>query len=342
MFEFISEIFNGVMNFIHEMQGQYTYEDPITGYSIFIFAFLIGLEVLLSLKYEPELYKWKDFQASATMGIGAIFVSVFTKSLSFVMYIWVYDLFNPEVNGIRTNIIFGWEAFSMAWYMFIICQILDDFNYYWHHRLSHTVRCLWAAHIVHHSSENFNLGTAVRNGWVTLLYKPFFWVWLPMIGFNPVMVMICLSVQSLWQFQLHSKFVPYMGFLEYFVNTHKQHQVHHAQNVEYMDKNHGGYLNIFDKIFGTHKVLDEKNVDIRFGVVHPPNSYNPLVIVSHEYKDIWNDVKSTKNWKHKFMYIFGPPGWRPGDYSQTVKYMQREIERKKMEAKQTVETSVIA
>ncbi|HVD97438.1 MAG TPA: sterol desaturase family protein [Cytophagaceae bacterium] len=340
MFNAISEGFHGILDFIHKVQGPYTYEDPITGYSIFVFLFLIGLEVTLSWKYEPELYKWKDFQASTMMGAGAIFISVFTKSLSYIMYIWVYDIFNPLVNGERINI-FGWHAFSMAWYMFLICQVLDDFNYYWHHRLSHTVRCLWAAHIVHHSSDNFNLGTAFRNGWITIIYKPFFWVWLPAIGFNPVMVMICLSIQSIWQFQLHSKFVPYLGFLENFINSHKQHQVHHASNVEYMDKNHGGYLNIFDKLFGTHKVLDEANVDIKFGVVHPPSSYHPIEILTHEYRDIWNDVKSTKNFRHKLMYIFGPPGWRPGDYSQTVKYMQREIEKKKQQMQKVKEAETV-
>ncbi|MEQ9148038.1 MAG: sterol desaturase family protein, partial [Cytophagales bacterium] len=143
-------------------------------------------------------------------------------------------------------------------------------------------------------------------------------------------------IQSLWQFQLHSKFVPYLGFLEKFMNTHKQHQVHHSSNIDYLDKNHGGYLNIFDRIFGTHKVLDDSQ-EIKFGVLHPPQSYNPLVIVSHEYRDIWQDVKSTKNWKEKFMYVFGPPGWSPDGSRKTVKEMQEEKE--KVEIKKPVSNS---
>ncbi len=307
----------------------YWFSDPIAGYGVIAFVVLIAGEITLSLKYDPELYQWKDLGASASMGAGSIVVAIVAKVISFALFIGVYNIFNHDINGIRTNI-FGWQSFSMAWYVFLGCQVLDDLSYYWHHRLSHTVRCLWAAHIVHHSSDNFNLGSGLRNGWITLLYKPVFWLWLPALGFNPIVVMTCLSIQSLWQFQLHTKFVPYLGFLEIFMNTHKQHQVHHAQNLEYMDKNHGGYLNIFDRIFGTHKTLDTEHIDIKFGVVHPPNSYNPLVILTHEYKDIWKDVKSTTNWKDKLMYIFGPPGWMPGDSSQTVRSMQRALKQQRV------------
>jgi sterol desaturase/sphingolipid hydroxylase (fatty acid hydroxylase superfamily) len=343
-------MFDSIVDFIHQIQGKYTFDDPIAAYGVIAFVLLIGLEIGLSLKYDPELYQWRDFGASVSMGAGSVVVAVFAKIMSFAMFIGVYNIFNHPVdptasyNYFDPNCvnIFGWASFGMAWYLFLICQVLDDFNYYWYHRLSHTVRCLWAAHIVHHSSDNFNLGSGIRNGWITLLYKPIFWLWLPAIGFSPVMVMICLSIQSLWQFQLHTKFMPYLGFFEIFMNTHKQHQVHHAQNVEYMDKNHGGYLNIFDRLFGSHEILDDHNIDIKFGVVHAPQSYNPLVILTHEYKDIWKDVKSTKNFKHKLMYIFGPPGWTPNDPTQTVRAMQREIKRRKQEAASQQHKSMVA
>jgi hypothetical protein len=149
-----------------------------------------------------------------------------------------------------------------------------------------------------------------------------------MIGFHPMMVYTCLGIQALWQFQLHTKFVPHLGFIEKFMNTHKQHQVHHAQNIDYLDKNHGGYLNLFDKMYGSHGHLDPKQ-EVKFGVIHPPESYNPLVIVSHEYKAIFKDMASTKNWKHKFMYLFGPPGWSPDGSTLTVRQMQRELKKQK-------------
>lgn len=203
-------------------------------------------------------------------------------------------------------------------------MLLDDFSYYWFHRLNHTVRILWAAHIVHHSSKHFNFGTGIRNGWFTLFYKPLFYMWLPMLGFRPEMVIICLGIESLWQFQLHTHYVPKLGLLEKFINTHTMHQVHHAKNVEYLDKNHGGFLNIFDKLFGSWKELDH-DVEIEYGVIDDPKSYNPWIILTHEYKNMLNDVKQAKNIYHAFKYIFGEPGWSPDKSTLTVKEQQRSL-----------------
>ena len=301
-------------------------------YGVPCFLGLILLELTYSKthdhKKKKNLYKWKDLASSLTMGVGSSVIAALIKTVSaIVIFNFLYEIFNPEVNGIRTNIM-GWESFGYAWYVWLACQFLDDFTYYWFHRQNHMVRFLWAAHIVHHSSENFNLGTAVRNGWFTIFYKPFLYMWLPIIGFPPEMVVVCLGIEALWQFQLHSVYIPKMGIVEKIFNTHTMHQVHHAKNIEYMDKNHGGFLNIFDKIFGTWKPLDE-NIDIQYGVTKPPNSYNPLVILTHEYKDIWRDMKKSKNWKHKFMYAFGPPGWSHDGSSLTIKQMREEIAREK-------------
>ena len=298
-------------------------------YGVPCFLAFILLELTYSKTHDKkDLYKWKDLGASITMGLGSTILAPLLKVISaIVLFEFVFEVFNPEIDGVRTNIM-GWESFGYAWYVWLICQLADDFSYYWFHRQNHNVRFLWAAHIVHHSSDNFNLGTAVRNGWFTLFYKPLFYMWIPAIGFPPEMLVVCLGIESLWQFQLHSVYVPKMGIIEKVFNTHTMHQVHHAQNVEYMDKNHGGFLNIFDKMFGTWKELDE-NIDIKYGVTHPPNSYNPLVILTHEYKDIWNDMKKSENWYHKFMYAFGPPGWSHDGSTLTIKQMQRQIKKEK-------------
>ncbi|MCF6279760.1 MAG: sterol desaturase family protein [Flavobacteriaceae bacterium] len=292
--------------------------------------------ILLELAYSKtkdkkrKLYTWKNLGASLTMGIGSAIITPLAKIITaVVLFNFSYEIFNPMVDGIRMNI-FGWESFGYAWYIWLICQLLDDFSYYWFHRQNHMVRFLWAAHIVHHSSNEFNLGTAVRNGWFTILYKPFFYMWIPAIGFPPEMLVVCLGIEALWQFQLHTVYVPKMGFIEKIFNTHTMHQVHHAKNLEYMDKNHGGFLNIFDKIFGTWKELDNENIKIDYGVTHEPNSYNPLVILTHEYKDIWNDMKKSPNWYHKFMYAFAAPGWSHDGSTQTIKQIrkqQKELER---------------
>lgn len=293
-------------------------------YGIPCFLGLILLELTYSKTHKQKnLYEWKDLGSSLFMGIGSVVLAPLIKTISaIIIFNYLYELCNPMVDGIRTNIL-GWQSFGYSWPVWILCQFLDDFTYYWFHRQNHMVRFLWAAHIVHHSSDNFNLGTAVRNGWFTILYKPLFYMWLPAIGFPPEMVIVCLGIEALWQFQLHSTYIPKLGIIEKVFNTHTMHQVHHAKNLEYMDKNHGGFLNMFDKLFGTWKELDE-DITIEYGVTKPPNSYNPLVILTHEYKDIWNDMKKSSNIYHKFMYAFGPPGWSHDGSTLTIKQMRNE------------------
>ena len=291
-------------------------------YGVPCFIAFILFELTYSKTHgDDDLYEWKDLFASGFMGVGsAILGALFKVVFAIVLFQYVYDLFNPEIDGIRRNIM-GYDAFGYAWYVWLFCMLADDFTYYWFHRANHEIRLLWAAHIVHHSSDNFNLGTAVRNGWFTILYKPLFYAWMPALGFPPEMVLVCLGIEALWQFQLHSVYIPKLGFLEKILNTHTMHQVHHASNIEYLDKNHGGILNIFDKLFGTWKPLSDE-IKVSYGVLHPPNSYNPVVILTHEFKDIWQDVRNAKKLRHAFMYVFGPPGWSPDGSRLTVKQMQ--------------------
>jgi len=300
-------------------------------YGVPCFLGLILVELTYSKHHDnDELYHWKDLGASLTMGIGSTLIAPLIKTVTVILlFNWVYDIFNPVVDGVRTNI-FGWKSFGYAWYVWILCQLADDFSYYWFHRQNHMVRFFWAAHIVHHSSENFNLGTAVRNGWFTIFYKPLFYVWIVAIGFPPEMLVVCLGIEALWQFQLHSQYVPKMGIIDKIFNTHTMHQVHHARNLEYMDKNHGGFLNIFDRIFGTFKELDEE-IEIEYGVTKSPDSYNPLVILTHEYQDIWKDMKRSSKLKHKFMYAFGPPGWSHDGSTLTIKQMRQKLKEERIE-----------
>jgi len=305
-------------------------------YGVPAFIAFILLELTYSKTHgDEDLYVWKDLMASGAMGIGSAILGPLVKlTVLIVVFNFTYDLFNPIVDGVRMNIM-GYESFGYAWYVFLACQLADDFTYYWFHRANHEIRLLWAAHIVHHSSDHFNLGTAIRNGWFTLLYKPFFYMWMPAIGFPVEVVIFALAIESFWQFQLHSKYVPKMGWIEKIFNTHTMHQVHHSQNVEYLDKNHGGFLNFFDKIFGTWKELDD-DVEVQFGVIHAPKSYNPMVILTHEFKDIWNDMKKSPKLSHKLMYVFGPPGWSHDGSTLTVKQQQRLFKKQKEDNPESV------
>ena len=184
-------------------------------YGVPCFIALILLEITYSHTHgDEDLYVWKDLMASGAMGIGSAILGPLLKvTVLIVVFNFTYELFNPEINGVRTNIM-GYESFGYAWYVFLACQLADDFTYYWFHRANHEIRLLWAAHIVHHSSDNFNLGTAIRNGWFTLVYKPFFYMWMPAVGFPVEVVIFCLAIESFWQFQLHSLYVPKMGWVE--------------------------------------------------------------------------------------------------------------------------------
>ena len=315
-------------------------EFGIFGFVLFIVAELLYTKTL----GDHDTYEYKDMFSSISTGLIGALIGIGVNAVLMVgLFHAVWGLCNTQLADGTWQHIFGYESFSYfdaqnnlttnffgfefvgsGVAVWLLCQLLDDFTYYWFHRLNHTVRFLWAAHIVHHSSDYYNFGTGVRNGWFTLMYKPFFYMWLPAIGFHPSMVIVCLGIEALWQFQLHTKLIPKLGFIEKFMNTYTMHQAHHSQNLEYLDKNHGGYLNIFDRIFGTYAVLDD-DIDIKYGVIHAPNSYNPFIIATHEYSDIWRDVKKSKNLKEAFMYTFGPPGWSPDGSTLTVRQIHRKL-----------------
>src|SRR5690606_14912955 len=163
------------------------------------------------------------------------------KVVALGVFIVIFNLFKE----IRIQYL-GYESFGWAWYVWVVCLLCDDFNFYWHHRLSHTIRLLWAAHIPHHNADTFNLTVSIRNGWFITFYKPIFWLWMAAIGFEPVMIATCLVINAAYQFFLHTQHVPKLPWYGAVFNTPYDHVVHHSSNVEYMDKNHGGILIIWD------------------------------------------------------------------------------------------------
>ena len=294
-------------------------------YAAPIFILLIIIEFCSSYFYgDKKLYRLQDFKSSLYIGIGTLIIaSILKVTIVGASFIFVYNFFNPVVDGIRTNLL-GYKSFGFAWYTWIACQFLDDFTFYWYHRLSHTVRILWAIHLPHHSSTNYNLGTAVRIGWFVSFYKPLFYFWLLAIGFHYEMLLLCMGIETIYQFQLHTKYIPRLGFLEYIFVTHTQHQIHHSKYIPHLDKNHGGIFSIFDQIFGTYKEFT-KNELVDFGILHPPESGKAIPVITHEFKSIWADVKSANNLKEIWMYTFGPPGWSIDGSRKTSKQLQSEF-----------------
>lgn len=285
---------------------------------------VITIEVIMSIRHDKDLYEWKDSAASAGVGIGAVLMQVLTKAGTLAVLTAVFELFEPVREALNYTAAFGQNWLGAAWWVWVLAILGDDFNFYWHHRFAHTVRILWAAHIPHHSSEYFNFGTSFRNSWTIFFVKPVYWLWMPAIGFHPIMVLMAMSINSVYQFTLHSLSVPHLGWFEKVFNTPQLHQIHHSKNFAYMDKNFGGIFIIWDKIFGTfHNGRDGQQR--HFGVTKPPDSYNPIKIVTHEFENIWHDVRSAKTLKDKLNYIFGAPGWSPDKSSLTVSEMNRII-----------------
>jgi sterol desaturase/sphingolipid hydroxylase (fatty acid hydroxylase superfamily) len=182
-----------------------------------------------------------------------------------------------------------------------------EFCYYWFHRCSHRIRILWASHAVHHSTNTLNLSAAYRFGWVSRLigtgafYVPLIW-----LGFSPRAVFVTLNLNLLYQFLIHLDWMPKLGPLEWVLNTPSHHRVHHAANPEYLDKNYGGVLIVFDRLFGTF-AAERDDVPCRYGLVTPLLSNNPLWIVAHEWvalgRDLWRADGAGDAWRA----LFSPP-----------------------------------
>jgi sterol desaturase/sphingolipid hydroxylase (fatty acid hydroxylase superfamily) len=189
----------------------------------------------------------------------------------------------------------------------IALLLLVEFAYYWHHRASHRVRWFWATHAVHHSSSTLMLASAMRLGWTSrlggalLFYAPLAW-----LGF-PVQAVLGLAAAGLfYQFWIHADWLPRLGPLEWVLNTPSHHRVHHASNPEYLDCNYGGVLIVFDRLFGTF-VVERADIAIRYGLVEPLASRNPLRIALHGWLGLARDLRAARGMRARLALVFGPP-----------------------------------
>lgn len=302
----LSEIFQNL-----DTQG--LANDP-TVYFIPGFVFLILLELVLSARQHLKVHDPKDSLASIGMGIGSLVIGVGVKTIAFGVMLYLYQF---DILGVKAYL--GVDK----WYAWLFLLFADDFSMYWHHRLSHDIRLLWAAHINHHSSVNYNLAVALRQSWTEILYKYTFWLWLPLLGFHPIMVMTMMSFNLIYQFWVHTKTIKSLGPLEWVMNTPSHHRVHHASNAIYLDKNMGGIFIIWDRLFGTfQKELDE--VPVVYGITTNIHTYNLFKIAFHEFGNIWKDVKSAPNLRTKLGYVFMPPGWSHDGRSKTSGQLRKE------------------
>jgi sterol desaturase/sphingolipid hydroxylase (fatty acid hydroxylase superfamily) len=261
----------------------------------FILAMLV--ELFVTAKQHIKSYEIKDSFSSLAMGLGNVLLGFVSKALVLWAFLYVYDHFRLA-------------TIPIAWWSFILIFFADDISYYWFHRVSHTCRIFWASHVVHHSSKHYNLSTALRQTWSGSFYSFVFWIWMPLLGFHPAMIMLQMSISLLYQFWIHTETINKMPkWFEAIMNTPSHHRVHHGSNPLYLDRNYVGILIIWDKIFGTFQpeLKDEKVV---YGLVKNINTFNPVKIAFNEWIYMFKDVlKGKKSIKNRFLYLIKPPGW---------------------------------
>lgn len=240
-------------------------------------------------------YELKDTVASISMGLGSLVVPVvFTSLLGLGGYLLVWNLTPLDLGA-------GWVAWTVA-------LVGKDLGYYAFHRASHENRFLWAAHVVHHSSERYNLSTALRQSW-TPLTSWIFYVPLVLLGVNPAIVIMAGAINLLYQFWIHTEAIDRMWSpIEYVFNTPSHHRVHHGSNPQYLDRNYAGILILWDRWFGTFEPEVEPVV---YGLTTNIETYNPLRIATHEYADVWRQMRADRDWRTRAGRLWHGPGWEP-------------------------------
>ena len=268
-------------------------------YAIPVFLLLLLLEGL-SYRFLPdddELgYEVRDSLTSVSMGVGNVIINIGWKAVVLVVYSWAYLLAPVHLSASNP---WTWVALFVA----------DDFVYYWYHRYHHTIRLFWASHVVHHSSQRYNFSTALRQPWTPFTSLPF-WLPLAFLGFAPWMILLQQSISLIYQFFIHTERIEKLPRpIEFIMNTPSHHRVHHGSNKQYLDKNYGGTLIIWDRLFGTFEPEDERVV---YGLTKNIKTFNPARVAFGEFVAIARDVGSARNWRDRFGYAFRGPGWQPG------------------------------
>ena len=284
--------------------------NPVIAFAIPFFVLSMLLEfALLRHRDEHVGYTPKDSATSITMGIGYLACAALYKLVFVAIYMLAYEYRIIDV--------------GMTWWMWIVAIVAQDFCFYWFHRAGHEVRIVWAGHVNHHSSDHYNLSTALRQSWTEHLFGPLFWAPLALIGV-PVETLIAIeSLNLLYQYWLHTELVGSMGRFGLVFNTPSFHRVHHGKNLEYLDKNYAAIFIVWDRMFGT---FEPEVAPVEYGTITPLESYNPLVVAFHEWAALGRDILRAKSLRGVLGHLFAPPGWREDGEHQTVKALLAETE----------------
>ncbi|OMC06866.1 C-5 sterol desaturase [Mycolicibacter heraklionensis] len=277
--------------------------DPVI-FAVPFFLLLLSLEWFAARKleqYDAEQvpvggYRTPDAWASISMGLVSMATTAGWKFIALLGYAAIYTYVAP------------WHLSPSRWYTWVIALVGVDLLYYTYHRIAHRIRLIWATHQAHHSSRYFNFATALRQKWNNS-GEILMWIPLPLLGIPPWMVFASFSVSLVYQFWVHTERIDKLPrAIEFLFNTPSHHRVHHGMDPEYLDKNYGGILIIWDRMFGS---FAPERFRPHYGLTKPVDTFNILTLQFHEYASIIADVRRATRWRDRLGYIFGPPGWQP-------------------------------
>lgn len=260
------------------------------------------LLILLELAYERwsgrHTYRLADAVTSIDTAVLRMLLEGPLRLLLVIPYAWLYE---------HARL---WTLDPTSPWTWLLGFVAVDFCFYWAHRSLHRYNLLWGAHQPHHSSEDFNLSTALRKGAFQTAFDWPFYLPLALLGLPLPLFLVLLGAQLVYQFWIHSQHVGRLGMLEWFMVTPSNHRVHHGQNDRYIDKNHGGVFIVWDRLFGTF--ADETEV-VRYGVTTPVRTFDPLRLQFSWWRLLWADAVATRSWWDKLRLWWMPTGWRPAD-----------------------------
>ena len=266
-------------------------------YGIPLVIALITAEFIYSYINKKDFYKKDDTLASMGLLAGNVAVSLITKGSILLLYIYFYQFRLFTINDLLP-----------IWAVWALTFIVIDFVYYWYHRCSHRIRFLWAVHMNHHSSEEMNYVVSLRQAWFGPITKIPFFIFMPLVGFDPLITLVAGVASTLWGVLGHTQWINKLGLLEYIFVTPSSHRVHHGSNECYLDKNYGNFLIIWDRMFGTFAEEREK---VKYGIRENVKTFNPLKITFRVWFQIADDFSKSKTLKNKLLSIFGRPEWKP-------------------------------
>ncbi|MFL2733489.1 MAG: sterol desaturase family protein [Gammaproteobacteria bacterium] len=254
---------------------------------------MIIVEILISNWQQKNYYKTQDTLCTIGLLAGNIIVAFSIKGLILALHFYLYQYKILELSGMLP-----------LWLFWILTFVVIDLVFYIYHRMSHRIRFLWAIHLSHHSSEEMNFAVSFRQAWFGPISKIPFFMALPLLGFDPTIIAAAGVMSTLWGIVGHTQIVGRLGFVEWIFNTPSHHRVHHGANKQYIDKNYGNLLIIWDRMFGTFEPEKEK---VKFGLVNNVNTFDPTKITFMAWSSMIEDINNKQSLSEVLRIIFGPP-----------------------------------